>query len=106
MIRVPACIAAQQPKGGRGCERSCSIPETTGLPLEGHRLVEIGLRRALSIACRAASTFTAICRPERDIPPRAFAVHGLSSGVSQSAKPRFAEIVTTLAFRRRAAGRA
>ncbi len=64
--------------------------ETTGLdPRSGHRLVEIG---CIELVDRRESgrTFHAYFHPERDMPPEAEAVHGLSIQFL-SDKPLFAE---------------
>lgn len=52
--------------------------ETTGLdPVQGHRLVEIGCVELLN-RFPTGKTFHRYINPERDMPPEAFAVHGLS----------------------------
>src|SRR4030088_2399863 len=52
--------------------------ETTGLdPFQGHRLVEIGCLRVLN-SLPTRKKFHPYFNPERDMPPEAFAVHGLS----------------------------
>jgi DNA polymerase-3 subunit epsilon len=52
--------------------------ETTGLdPLQGHRLVEIGCIELVN-RFPTGQTFHRYFNPERDMPPEAFAVHGLS----------------------------
>jgi DNA polymerase-3 subunit epsilon len=52
--------------------------ETTGLePGEGHRIVEIGAVELLNHMPTGRS-FHQYINPERDVPPEAFAVHGLS----------------------------
>lgn len=52
--------------------------ETTGLdPSQGHRLVEIGCIELLN-RIPTGNTFHRYLNPERDMPPEAFAVHGLS----------------------------
>jgi DNA polymerase-3 subunit epsilon len=66
--------------------------ETTGLnPQEGHRLVEIG---CVEIVNRVATgrTFHAYINPERDMPPEAERVHGLSV-TFLSDKPCFHAVV-------------
>jgi len=66
--------------------------ETTGLnPQEGHRLVEIG---CVEIMNRVATgrTFHAYINPERDMPPEAERVHGLSL-TFLSDKPCFLAVV-------------
>ena len=69
--------------------------ETTGLdPRSGHRLVEIG---CIELVDRRESgrTFHAYFHPERDMPPEAEAVHGLSIQFL-SDKPLFAHRVDEL----------
>jgi DNA polymerase-3 subunit epsilon len=69
--------------------------ETTGLePWNGHRLVEIG---ALELINHVATgrVFHAYLNPERDIPPDAQQVHGLTS-VFLREQPVFAEVVEEL----------
>jgi DNA polymerase III subunit epsilon len=52
--------------------------ETTGLdPFQGHRLVEIGCVELIN-GIPSGQTFHSYFNPERDMPPEAFAVHGLS----------------------------
>lgn len=52
--------------------------ETTGLnPLGGHRIVEIGCVELLNHV-PTGKTFHKYINPERDMPPEAYAVHGLS----------------------------
>lgn len=72
--------------------------ETTGLdPHSGHRIVEIG---CLELVNHVATNQTYHCyiNPERDMPPEAEAVHGLSTGFLAS-KPLFAAIADAfLAF--------
>ncbi len=66
--------------------------ETTGLdPAQGHRVVEIG---ALELVNHVATgqTFHVYINPERDMPPEAEAVHGLSSAFLRG-KPKFSGIV-------------
>jgi DNA polymerase-3 subunit epsilon len=65
--------------------------ETTGLdPFQGHRVVEIG---CLELVNRIPSghTFHRYVNPERDVPPEAFAVHGLSAEFLKS-HPGFGEV--------------
>ncbi len=65
--------------------------ETTGFePSEGHRLVEIG---CIEIIDRfpTGKTFHAYLNPERDMPPDAFKVHGLSGEFLRD-KPVFVAI--------------
>ncbi|MDZ3832034.1 MAG: DNA polymerase III subunit epsilon [Sphingopyxis sp.] len=69
--------------------------ETTGLdPKAGHRLVEIG---CVELVDRRESgrTFHAYFNPERDMPPEAEAVHGLSAQFL-SDKPLFASRIDEL----------
>lgn len=64
--------------------------ETTGLsPQDGHRLVEIG---AIELVNRVETgrSFHAYFNPERDMPPEAYAVHGLSAAFL-SDKPLFGD---------------
>jgi len=64
--------------------------ETTGLdPNEGHRLVEIGCVELIN-HMRTGAVFHTYLNPERDMPPEAQRVHGLSTAFL-SDKPRFAE---------------
>ncbi len=66
--------------------------ETTGLdPYQGHRLVELGCIELLNRFPTGAS-FHRHLNPERDVPPEAFAIHGLSADFLKD-KPRFAEVV-------------
>ncbi|HET9715899.1 MAG TPA: DNA polymerase III subunit epsilon [Pseudolabrys sp.] len=65
--------------------------ETTGLdPAQGHRLVELGCVELLNRIPTGAA-FHAYINPERDVPPEAFAVHGLSADFLKAHK-RFVEI--------------
>jgi DNA polymerase-3 subunit epsilon len=72
--------------------------ETTGLdPYQGHRLVEIGCIELVN-RFPTGQTFHRYLNPERDIPPDAMAIHGLSHDFLKS-KPVFASIaVDLLAF--------
>jgi len=72
--------------------------ETTGLdPYQGHRLVEIGCIELVN-RFPTGQTFHRYLNPERDVPPEAFAIHGLSHDFLKS-KPLFANIaVDLLAF--------
>jgi DNA polymerase III subunit epsilon len=72
--------------------------ETTGLdPYQGHRLVEIGCIELVN-RFPTGQTFHRYLNPERDVPPEAFAIHGLSHEFLKS-KPIFANIaVDLLAF--------
>ncbi len=66
--------------------------ETTGLdPFSGHRIVEIGCVELID-GLRTGKSFHAYLNPERDMPPEAFRVHGLSQQFL-SDKPVFAEKV-------------
>jgi DNA polymerase-3 subunit epsilon len=65
--------------------------ETTGLdPAAGHRVVEVACIELLNHVPTGKS-FQSYVNPEREMPPDAFAVHGLSSEFL-TGKPRFAEI--------------
>jgi DNA polymerase-3 subunit epsilon len=65
--------------------------ETTGLdPKTGDRMVEIGCVEMVG-RVETGRTFHAFFNPERDMPPEAERVHGLSSAFL-AAKPRFAEV--------------
>lgn len=65
--------------------------ETTGFdPATGDRIVEIGCVELLN-RIPTGSTFHAYINPERDMPPQAEAVHGLSAEFLAD-KPLFAEI--------------
>jgi DNA polymerase III subunit epsilon len=69
--------------------------ETTGLdPYQGHRLVEIGCIELVN-RFPTGQTFHHYLNPERDIPPEAFAIHGLSHDFLKS-KPVFANIAVDL----------
>ncbi len=66
--------------------------ETTGFdPLAGHRIVEIGCVEMINGVASGKSFWTYL-NPEREVPPDAAAVHGLTSEFL-SDKPKFAEIV-------------
>lgn len=53
--------------------------ETTGLdPFSGHRIVEIGCVELIG-GLRTGASFHTYLNPERDMPPEAFRVHGLSA---------------------------
>ena len=70
--------------------------ETTGLdPYQGHRMVEIGCVELVN-RFPSGQTFHRYLNPERDMPPEALAVHGLTADFLQD-KPLFAEIVDELA---------
>lgn len=65
--------------------------ETTGLnPLGGHRIVEIGCVELLNHV-PTGQTFHKYINPERDMPPEAYAVHGLSEDFLAT-QPVFAEV--------------
>ena len=69
--------------------------ETTGLnPKNGDRLVEIGCVEMVN-RCETGRTFHAWYNPDRDMPPEAEAVHGLSARFLAD-KPRFAEGVDAI----------
>lgn len=69
--------------------------ETTGLdPYQGHRVVEIGCIELLN-RIPSGQTFHRYVNPERDVPPEAVAVHGLSHDFLKD-KPLFAEVVDDL----------
>src|SRR5215470_14416361 len=69
--------------------------ETTGLdPYQGHRLVEIGCIELVN-RFPTGQTFHRYLNPERDVPPEAFAIHGLSHDFLKS-KPLFAGIALDL----------
>ncbi len=69
--------------------------ETTGLdPKTGDRMVEIGCIEMVG-RVETGRTFHAYFNPERDMPPEAERVHGLSAAFLAT-KPRFAESVDEL----------
>jgi DNA polymerase III subunit epsilon len=69
--------------------------ETTGLdPYQGHRVVEIGCVELIN-RIPTGATYHAYINPERDIPPEAEAVHGLTQQFL-SDKPLFTEVVDDL----------
>jgi DNA polymerase-3 subunit epsilon len=69
--------------------------ETTGLdPFKGDRLVEIGCIELVN-RFPTGRTFHRYINPERDMPPEAYAVHGLSSDFLKD-KPLFASIADEL----------
>ncbi|MCC7046667.1 MAG: DNA polymerase III subunit epsilon [Alphaproteobacteria bacterium] len=72
--------------------------ETTGLdPLAGHRLVELACVELVNHLPTGRS-FQAYLNPKRDMPPDAFAIHGLSAEFLAD-KPEFAAVVADfLAF--------
>ncbi|MCC6467582.1 MAG: DNA polymerase III subunit epsilon [Alphaproteobacteria bacterium] len=66
--------------------------ETTGLdPVAGHRLVELACVELMNHLPTGRS-FQAYLNPKRDMPPDAFAIHGLSAEFL-SDKPEFAGVV-------------
>jgi DNA polymerase III subunit epsilon len=65
--------------------------ETTGLsPGDGHRIVEIGCLELINLI-PTGRTYQQYINPERDIPPEATAVHGITNDFL-SDKPVFADI--------------
>jgi DNA polymerase-3 subunit epsilon len=69
--------------------------ETTGLdPYQGHRVVEIGCVELIN-RIPTGSTYHAYINPERDMPPEAEAIHGLTQQFL-SDKPVFTEVVEDL----------
>ncbi|WP_301750957.1 DNA polymerase III subunit epsilon [uncultured Erythrobacter sp.] len=69
--------------------------ETTGLdPKTGDRMVEIGCIEMIG-RVETGRTFHAYFNPDRDMPPEAERVHGLSAGFLAT-KPRFAETADAL----------
>jgi DNA polymerase III subunit epsilon len=69
--------------------------ETTGLdPFQGHRMVEIGCIELVN-RIPSGQTFHRYLNPERDVPPEALEVHGLSDEFLKD-KPPFTEIVDDL----------
>lgn len=65
--------------------------ETTGLdPYQGHRIVEIGCVELVN-RIPSGATFHTYLNPERDMPPEAQAVHGLSADFLAD-QPLFGEI--------------
>jgi DNA polymerase III subunit epsilon len=69
--------------------------ETTGLdPTNGHRLIEIGCIELVN-RIPTGHTFHRYVNPEREIPPEAFAVHGISAEFLKD-KPGFATIADDL----------
>jgi DNA polymerase-3 subunit epsilon len=69
----------------------CLDTETTGLdPFSGHRVVEIGAVEMINHV-RTGNHFHVYLNPERDMPPEAEAIHGLSSSFLVD-KPLFREI--------------
>jgi DNA polymerase-3 subunit epsilon len=69
--------------------------ETTGLdPFQGHRLIEIGCIELVN-GIPSGQTFHRYLNPERDVPPEAVVIHGLSDDFLKD-KPFFGEIVDEL----------
>ena len=69
--------------------------ETTGLdPFQGHRLIEIGCIELIN-RFPSGQNFHRYVNPERDVPPEAIAIHGLSAEFLRD-KPRFDEIADEL----------
>ncbi|MGA7485633.1 MAG: DNA polymerase III subunit epsilon [Xanthobacteraceae bacterium] len=69
--------------------------ETTGLdPFQGHRLVEIGCVELVN-GIPTGQHFHSYLNPERDVPPEAVDVHGLSGDFLKD-KPLFTEIADEL----------
>jgi DNA polymerase III subunit epsilon len=69
--------------------------ETTGLdPFQGHRLVEIGCIELVN-RFSTGQTFHRYLNPERDVPPEAYAIHGLSLDRLKN-EPLFVDIVADL----------
>jgi DNA polymerase-3 subunit epsilon len=66
--------------------------ETTGLdPYQGHRIVEIGCIELIN-RIPTGGTYHVYLNPERDMPPEAEAVHGLTAAFLAD-KPLFADVV-------------
>ncbi len=66
--------------------------ETTGLdPATGHRIVEVGCVE-LDNHLRTDRVFQSYLNPDRDMPPEAFAIHGLSNEFLID-HPRFKDVV-------------
>ena len=69
--------------------------ETTGLdPSDGHRIVEIGCVELID-HFPTGRTYQCYLNPEREVPPEAERVHGLTTAFLAD-KPRFAEIAEAL----------
>jgi DNA polymerase III subunit epsilon len=69
--------------------------ETTGLdPASGHRIVEIACLELIN-HLPSGRTFQHYLNPDRDMPPDAFAVHGLSAAFLAD-KPRFGDVAAEL----------
>lgn len=70
--------------------------ETTGLdPAEGHRIVEVGCVELIN-RIPTGSVFHRYFNPERDMPPEAYAVHGLSIDFLVKEGRKFAEAADEL----------
>ena len=66
--------------------------ETTGMdPVKGDRLVEIGCVELMN-TLPTGKTYHVYLNPERDIPPEATAVHGITNDFVKD-KPTFGEVV-------------
>ncbi|MFL6796432.1 MAG: DNA polymerase III subunit epsilon [Xanthobacteraceae bacterium] len=71
--------------------------ETTGLdPFDGHRVVEIGCIELVN-RIPSGQTFHCYVNPERDVPPEALEVHGLSPEFLKD-KPLFCDVADDLLF--------
>jgi DNA polymerase-3 subunit epsilon len=69
--------------------------ETTGLdPFQGHRVVEIGCIELVN-RIPSGATFQSYFNPEREMPPEAEAIHGLSTAFLAD-KPLFTEMADEL----------
>jgi len=69
--------------------------ETTGLdPAQGHRMIEIGCVELVN-RFPTGQAFHRYLNPEREVPPEAFAIHGLSFDRLKD-EPRFAEVAADL----------
>jgi DNA polymerase-3 subunit epsilon len=70
--------------------------ETTGLdPFQGHRVIEVGCVEIVN-RIPTGQSFHRYVNPEREVPPEAVAIHGLSTEFLKD-KPFFAEIAEELA---------
>lgn len=68
--------------------------ETTGFePSQGHRLIEIGCLELINYV-PSGRVFHTYLNPERDVPPDAYAVHGLSYDFLK-AHPLFKEVISS-----------
>ncbi|MFZ5790685.1 MAG: exonuclease domain-containing protein [Pseudomonadota bacterium] len=65
--------------------------ETTGLDVKNDRIVAVGAVRMHGMRVFAREVVDLLIRPERPIPPRAIAVHGITDAMVGSA-PAFAEL--------------